>query len=297
MRRASTACRDWKSDGRPMIGTTRLLHFSSLRSIFFLGFIFFSAMAAGCNRPPAPAAPLLQRESDAQAADLAGRVKTVRLESARFFHDGKKWAEGPRQFVSTTRYDEKGNTLEEAFYKPNGSLAVKVVYSYDRGGLHAEESVFKADASTPSRLVYHHDEAGRLIEKMIYRADGTFDWKVAYGYDQKGNKSEVAVYQADGSLSAKRRYLYDGEGNEIEEAVYSDKALVSKGTFRYDAAGNRTEELYFLPKGTLSARYRYDYEFDAAGNWIKRTRSGLDPGSGRVDLRSSDVAYRTIGYY
>lgn len=281
----------------PTIRTPSLIHSASRTPIFFLSLIFFSVFASGCSRQPGPTGPLAQRESDVEAADLIGRVKTVRLESVKFLHDGRRWVEGARQFISTTRYNEQGNTLEEEFYKPNGALAVKVVYSYDPRGLHAEESVFKAGTSRPSRLVYHHDELGRLIEKMIYRDDGAFDWRVAYDYDQKGNKKEVAVYQADGALSAKRLYLYDDDGNEIEEAVYSDRALVSKGTFSYDPKGNRTKEVFSLPKGTVSAEYLYDYEFDAAGNWIKRIRSSLDPGSGRIDLEHSDVAYRTIGYY
>lgn len=254
-------------------------------------------MAVGCTRSPGPGGALDQRESDAEAADLVGRVKTVRLESVKFFLDGNRWAEGPRQFISTTRYNEKGNLLEETFYHPNGLPAAKVVYSYDDRGRHAEEAVFKGDASRPSRLIYRHNESGRVIEKMIYRADGAFDWKVAYGYDQKGNKKEVAVYQADGALSAKRIYLHDGAGNEIEEAVYSSEALVSKGTFGYDGRGNRTIEIYSLPKGTVSAEYIYDYEFDAVGNWTRRTRSSLDPGSGRTDFEHSDVAYRTLSYY
>ena len=280
-----------------MITTPSLIHSASLRLTFFLGLIFFSVFASGCSRPPGRTGPLAHLESDAETADLVGRVKTVRLESVKFLRDGRRWVEGARQFISTTRYDEQGNTLEEEFYKPNGALAVKVVYSYDPRGLHAEESVFKGEASLPSRLVYRHDEAGRLVEKLIYRADGAFDWKVAYDYDQKGNKREVAIYQADGALSAKRLYLYDGAGNQIEEAVYSDDRLVSKGAFSYDAKGNRTKEVFSLPKGTVSAEYLYDYEFDAAGNWIKRTRSSLRPDSGQVDLEHSDVAYRTISYY
>jgi antitoxin component YwqK of YwqJK toxin-antitoxin module len=254
--------------------------------------------AAGCSREGTnQRAPLQTRASDAEAAGLTGRVKTVRIEKATFSKKGGRWFEVPRQFVSTTRYNEKGDMTEEAFYQPNGLLAVRVVYTYDPQGRHAEEAAFRGEASRPSRLVYHHDESGQLIEKVVYNADGTFDWKVHYTYDGQGNKKEVAVFPADGSLSTKRVYLYDGDGNEIEEAVYSGNALVSKGVFSYDEKGNRTQETFSLPKGTVSARYVYAYAFDESGNWIKRTRSGINLGSGEVDFEHSDSTYRTISYY
>lgn len=271
--------------------------FESCKFIVLLSFTLLCvAFSTGCTRESPQKVTLDESASDAEEAGLIGRVKAVRVEHAKFFKDGDRWVEGARQFVSTTRYNDQGNMAEEEFYKPNGLLAVRVAYTYDNQGRHAEEAVSRGEGSPPSKLVYHHDGSGRLIEKMIYRADGAFDWKVHYTYDGRGKKKEVAVYQADGSLSAKRIYRYDGEGNEIEEAVHSAEALVSRGLFSYDARGNRIKETFYLPKGTVSAEYLYAYELDPAGNWIRRSRSNLKPGSDQVDFEHSDVTYRTIRY-
>lgn len=263
---------------------------------YFVLLCFVSA--AGCSGEGShPPVSLKEKESDAKKAGLYGRVKMVRVESAKFHYREGGWVEGARHFASTARYNEKGDLAEEVFYKPSGLLAVRVVYTYDSQGRHAEEAVFKGEAVQPSRLVYHHNPSGQVVEKMVYRADGAFDWKVLLTYDDSGNKKEVAVYQADGSLSARRVYRHDREGNEVEETVHSSDALVSRGVYTYDGKGNRTEELFSLPKGTVSARYLYAYLFDEVGNWTMRTRSGIDLESGNVDFEQSNITYRTILYY
>jgi hypothetical protein len=267
-------------------------------TLFFPAMVLLMVLSTGCSwGESTPKISSVAEESDAEAAGLIGRVKTVRVERATFSKRGGLWTEIPRQFISTTRYNEKGDTIEELFYQPNGLPAMKVIYTYDSKGRHAEEAVFKGESSRSSRLVYHHDESGRLIEKVIYNVEGALDWKVGYTYDDKGNKKEVVVSQADGSLSARRLYRYDAEGNEIEEGVYSGETLVSRGVFGHDGKGNRIKETFFLPKGTVSAEYVQTYEFDAAGNWIKRSRSGVDLGSGKIDFEHSESTYRTIGYY
>lgn len=274
-----------------------LLFQKPLRFILIPAVTLF-ALLMGCTPEMSnPGVSQRQEKSDAAEAGLAGRVKTIRIETAKFFNQDGRWKEGPRRFASTTRYDEKGNLQEEAFYKPNGQLQVRVVYTYDGRGRHAEEAVFKGDASHPSKLVYHHDRSGRVAEKIVYNADGRFDWKVHFTYDAKGNKQEVAVYQGDGILSAKRVYLHDGDGNEIEEAVYAGEGLVSKGIFGYDESGNKITEVFARPRGTITARYRYDYAFDAAGNWVRRVRSGINLVSGEAEPEQSDVTYRTLHYH
>lgn len=273
------------------------IHSLSCKSIRTLSFaILWVVFVTGCTRE-SPGVSLQDRDSDAEKAGLVGPVKTVRVESVKYLKEGDRWVEGAREFVSTTRYNDKANTVEEEFYKPNGLLAVRVTYTYDDQGRHAEEAVFKGDGARPSKSVYHHNEVSQLIEKVVYKADGAFDWKVRYTYDDRGNKKEVAVYQADGSLLAKRVYGYDGDGNEIEEAVHSAEALVSRGVFSYDGKGNRIKEIFYLPKGTVSAEYVYTYELDAAGNWIKRSRSGIRPGSGQIDFERSGITYLTIRYH
>lgn len=264
--------------------------------VFFIGVaLLWSGLTIGCTQGAAgtKGSPA---KSDAEEAGLIGRVKTVRLETAKFVGRGDGWAEGPRRFVSTTRYNENGNLAEEEFYRSTGLLTAKVIYTYDSRGRHAEQAVFKGDGSRPSKLVYHHDGSGLIVDKMIYNADGAFDWKVHFTYDGKGRKERVAVHDAEGALLSERVYLHDGDGNEVEERVYSADALVSRGVFSYDGKGNRIREIFYLPGGSVSAQYTYRYEFDEAGNWIKQIRSAIDIVSGEVVFRHSEVSYRTIVY-
>jgi hypothetical protein len=71
------------------------------------------------------------------------------------------------------------------------------------------------------------------------------------------------------------------------------------GTWRmqltYDGNGNVSEETLHILDGVSTWRYQYD--LDEKGNWIKRTKLSLvnDKGSSRIE--PVEIAYRTITYH
>ena len=53
---------------------------------------------------------------------------------------------------------------------------------------------------------------------------------------------------------------------EIEKGT-----LYRKHTYKYDEKGNKIEENKYDRDGNLYYKLTYKYEFDAVGNWIKKT--------------------------
>jgi hypothetical protein len=65
-----------------------------------------------------------------------------------------------------------------------------------------------------------------------------------------------------------------------------------------DDKGNRVEWTIFeVRDGTISSKLSYVYEFDAKGNWIKRTSSKWVTKDGRSYYEPENVYYRKIMYY
>ena len=79
------------------------------------------------------------------------------------------------------------------------------------------------------------------------------------------------------------RYFAVKKFEEIEKGT-----LTEKSTYKYDEKGNKIEQNYYYVEGKRS-KFTYKYEFDAVGNWIKKTGSG--------DGEPIYIRERVIEYY
>ena len=127
--------------------------------------------------------------------------------------------------------------------------------------------------------------------------------KIENGLTRDGLKGKVKFYSEShyelvekfgeiekDSLRSKTTHKYDEKGNNIEENRYNgDGSLDFNITYKYDEKGNMIEENYYIAGGSLSSKYTYNYEFDAMGNWIKKTCIAND--------KPKELIERVIEYY
>src|SRR5215203_5055303 len=114
-----------------------------------------------------------EREQDG----LAGPVRRVKTETAKITVKGGQPAEGPRQVLETTTYDQKGTRVDNAYFlNAGGSLTGKEVYKYDARGNIVEMTL--------------HNDDGTLLAKEVY----------TYEFDAVGNwvKMTTAVAMMEG---------------------------------------------------------------------------------------------------
>ncbi|HEX8335449.1 MAG TPA: TonB family protein [Pyrinomonadaceae bacterium] len=101
---------------------------------------------------------------------LAGPVRRVRTETAKITVKGGKPAEGPRQVLETTTYDQKGARVDNAYFlAAGGSLTGKEVYKYDARGNIVEMTL--------------HNDDGTLLAKEVY----------TYEFDAVGNWTKMTT--------------------------------------------------------------------------------------------------------
>jgi hypothetical protein len=64
-----------------------------------------------------------------------------------------------------------------------------------------------------------------------------------------------------------------------------------------DAKGYVTEVASYRADGSVKKRLLYGYEFDAKGNWIKKTKSEWITKNGKSFFEPRQIISRTITYY
>jgi hypothetical protein len=236
--------------------------------------------------PQGDAAPKLK--SDAEDEGLKGRVKTVFRESQDL---SGTWAVGGRKPSGMDYYDEKGQLTKHESYDYKGNLFQVAIYGYVDGARVRSDKTIQHEYDPPPIAV----ATSPGESKQQY--DTRYSYKFSYRYDEEGRLVEEVWYGSGGKLWM--RYVYKFAGDTREELVYAeDGSLNQRYVSTLDAKGDEVEEtIYDVKDGSVSERRSYSYEFDAKGNWTKRTTSKWATKEGQGQFVPAYVTYRTITYY
>lgn len=196
--------------------------------------------------------------------------------------------------------DEAGNVIKSASYS-FGKASGKASYKYD-----GNNNLIQSKDSYGSKYVYVYNEKNLCIKEDEY-IDGKMKYTTTYSYNEQGKQTEKIWSNVDGNNKFLTEYYkYNDKGNITEikyDWVYEDSLelqdysvtksynnknllfvssqinaageTTSSTMHRYDDYGNKTEMLIITvdlkTKKTTEEKHTTTYEYDATGNWIKRT--------------------------
>ena len=111
------------------------------------------------------------------------------------------------------------------------------------------------------------------------------------------------VYKAGKVTEGERATLetatYDMRGAKVDNAYFlsAGGALTGREVYKYDERGNIVEMTLLNADGSVMTKERYDYEFDAMGNWTKMVTSVALVENGETKFEPTEVTYRFISYF
>jgi len=232
------------------------------------------------------------KKSDKEDAGLRGKVRTVFAEDAKLSQSGGQWIEGKRQPSHEETYDEQGNMIKRLAYDYRGNLRDTTTYTVIDGDKTSKWESIRHDYDPPPAMA--PPSAGTPKPH-----DPRFDNRYVYKYDSRGHRTEVTLYRSDGSQGNRNVTTFDEKGNKVKWELYTAEGELNfSSTSKFDDKGNEIEVTYYHANGTMSERYSHtDYEFDAAGNWIKRKTLKWTTKSGQSIFEPYEITYRTISYH
>jgi hypothetical protein len=180
-------------------------------------------------------------------------------------------------------YGEDGLLAAKLEHMPENLLQNKQTYAYDdKGNRIAEEHYVSRGSGTQltSRILFTYDETGRMKERSFYDGDGSKGLhpilsihRITFNYDSGGKLTAQLAYDQKGSLRSRSEILYDSQGNMLEQTIHRKK------------------------DDRNPTKYRYAYEFDSFGNWIKMITSKVVRRKNKMVLEPDWVTYRFLTYY
>ena len=208
-----------------------------------------------------------QKKSDLEHAGLKGKVKTIKLDEAKFSNKSGKPVEGKRVQLETQNYGENG-------------MLVKAV---------------RIDAGMRGEYFYSYDAKGSRLE-LIRSSVSSSHVKTEFKYDADGNRLEE-VQTGDEGLVNKIEFVYDSKGRPTQRRIFNRQGLFARRTYAYGAGSDPKEEAEYDSKGSLVGKQSYSYEPDSTGNWIKRITFSVGTINGKSYIEPATATYRTITYY
>lgn len=273
-----------------------------------------------------------QSFSNLKSDKLTGKVKSVRKEQTWTSNENGKYVESERVLMTVDNYDENGNKTEwighfgkgyplryvficdaegkivkELYYNYLNEISAETIFKYNTDGNLVEEI-----SSNGIKTVYTYDSKRNKISEKTYdlakseggRAFGSVETTVYFHYYKNSKLKEVGAYNFVGvrvwnpPLQAhKIVYAYDSNGRIAYKTVFKeDYSIRSKARYFYDSNGVLIKEISFIDYNKVRHTYKYEYEVDEFGNWIKLIKSQQKRRNKSVFIPIETI-YRTLAYY
>ena len=103
----------------------------------------------------------------------------------------------------------------------------------------------------------------------------------------------------EGQRNVLETATYDIRGAKIDNAYFlsAGGALTGREVYKYDDKGNIVEMTLFNADGSVLSKEKYDYEFDAMGNWTKMVTSVAVVENGKLGFEPTEVTFRFLAYF
>ena len=141
---------------------------------------------------------------------------------------------------SYTAYDKSANITTKEDYRKDGILKHRETTKYDSKGNKLEETIFDAAENqlNPEKNVKHvcrYDKEDNKTEDLEYDGNGKVITKTQYSYNSNGDKILEVLLDASGKLTKKIVYIYNAKGLRVEKKEYDGtNTLISDRKYTYE---------------------------------------------------------------
>jgi hypothetical protein len=273
-----------ESDTRRIFDSLKLIPLAQANALI-------SKRIADATPKPLPQTPAVKKlTSDAHDANLKGKVKKVITET--------QYIEGAQKNTAKFRseeieYNQQANQLKKFFFSNGVPISVSVFGYIDGKRVSTSGRVDSVRVLTIRAAMQDEEQK---------RRDPRYDLKYVYVYNESGELSEESLF--DNADELIWRTVFIRSGNQFEESLYggrgSVKGLYRKSISKLDKNGNEIEKSTEHPNSSSGSieltTTTYD-EFDAKGNWTKKTTTVFQVTGDSKTLIKAYAEYRTITYY
>lgn len=173
----------------------------------------------------------------------------------------------------TYMYDSKGNLNLENIYLGTEIVQFKTLYTHDKKNRILSESRYDKNSKIIYQTRYTYD-GNNLVKKETINEKSEPEYVEKFTYDKKGNILTQDIFEKYDNSNTTNTFKYDTNDNKIEWSVIKNGTPVVRAVFTYDKHKNQTSYATTdEASGKIIDKREYAFEYDAKGNWTKKTIS------------------------
>jgi YD repeat-containing protein len=211
-----------------------------------------------------------------------------------------KWEDSELQFAPpsggaiTTLYDKQGRPVEGQVTDSDGRLMLRIVRTYDPQGRVQSDKMTPVDMAgqVPEELAGQFNQAQKqALAKFI--GNSFASGESAFKYDAQGRMIEK---RSSGGVSGNLLIALNyNEHGDVSSEVMVATLMAGVGVeYGMTEDGKMIAQSEAKPGEPTQSESRYTYEYDAHGNWTRKTTASR---SGPGEFRESMIIERTLSYY
>lgn len=183
----------------------------------------------------------------------------------------------PLNSTVTNEFNIAGKLISSSIYQ-NDTLYEKDKFEYDSSGKLIAVTIIQNTDTSSGKYEYKYNDNGKILWKKQTETikNNRHENFIEFKYDQSGNLIELLskAISDNGTLDKpvpdyeiKTAYEYDRK-NRIKKTIKYESGKIEEEK-EYDKFYNQILVRFYV-SGALSREMKYEYEFDAIGNWIER---------------------------
>jgi hypothetical protein len=223
------------------------------------------------------------------------------------------------------KYDARGNKIEERNYYHTGALGGKIIFTYNDDKKITSQTYYQGENSLSGKSVFIYNKKQNTEQTIIYQNE-TLRYKILFSMDDKGRilQKETSEFNAvpnqwtsHAPEPGKVIFIYDDERKTKEEIEFNTNGFMERASlYAYDEKDNEIERIWYESgssfdeimqskdktlaaqrklRGIFKGKIIYRYEYDAQGNWTKKTR--LYQSQENEQPKPQSAEYRIISYH
>lgn len=164
-------------------------------------------------------------------------------------------------------YDKNGLLVRVDERKKDQNLYRYIVYEYNNKGQRTKGSIYSPRNNFLVSFDYRYNNEGARIAH--YYNDKISE---SYNYDDQGHLINVVKTNYNKEITISTiEYTVNELGKPLASTTYLERDLFSEGLYGYYDHGYIQYFRKINPRLKSAQEYFFEYEFDAQGNWIRRT--------------------------
>ena len=170
-------------------------------------------------------------------------------------------------------YNIEGKELIKEIYQGPNLLEEKNITKYNDKGQIVEEINFGENNELNTKITYNRDINGNVNEIIIEFADSSKTIK-SYNYENNDKTIIITEKSDEGEFEGMTKIIRDNKGNVVESQQISESnEILEKHLFEFDDNGNILKDTFFQ-KLNISTITKFNY--DEKKNLIKRVISSSE---------------------